>query len=296
MVRSSMSGNVIVLGYFDGVHIGHAKLLETAAKISSESGGRVVVRTFSDDRPDALSPGNLRRDLLIRFGADSVITDAFSDVKDMTPVEFVGIAANPNDRVVCGYDYRFGKNRFGNAASLIELLGQERIYVVPPVCLNGERISSSHIRKLITCGDMAAAVEMLGHPYIIRGKVVHGKHIGHTIGFPTANVKLSGVEPLPGAYCGYCQIGRRVYPSVTGVTACPTTGGYEPHAETHIIGFDGNLYGKTLDFMITDRLREERRFNTIAELSEQLAKDCAASRVIFDSQKNIFKLNNRRHQ
>ena len=282
------SGDVIVLGYFDGVHLGHIGLLETAAGIASRTGGRAVVRTFSDDRPDAISPGTLRRDLLLRFGAGDVVTDRFEDVRNMSPDEFVRYAVGPSDHVVCGFNYTFGRGRSGNPETLARLLSRGRLFVVPPVLCSGERVSSSLIRSLLSGGETARAVGMLGHPYIIRGEIIHGKHMGRSIGFPTANVALRGTVPPNGAYSGYCRVGGRLYPTVTGITSCPTTGGEKRHAETHIIGFDGDLYGLTLDFMITGRLRGEENFSNLGELSRQLAADIRSSEETFGNTDVFF--------
>lgn len=284
------SGDVIVLGYFDGVHTGHVRLLETASEIAFRCGGKVSVRTFSDDRTDAISPGSLRKDLLIRFGADIVIADRFADVRDFSPEEFVEFAVGPSDFVVCGFNYSFGKGRSGDSATLSRIVGAERVSVVPPVTYDGDRVSSSLIRALLADGNIKRAIGMLGHPFIIRGEVIHGKHLGKKLGFPTANVALNGCFLPNGAYAGYCFIYGKVYPTVTGITSCPTTGTEILHSETHIIGFDGDLYGNTCDFMITSRIREEKNYLSTGALSRRISDDIKISEDLFGKTEAFFNL------
>ena len=259
-----------VLGNFDGVHIGHRELLRTAR----ETGGRVVVFTFDTLSPGYITSPELRRELLLLYGADEVVTRPFEAVRTLSPDEFVKeilISELGADVAVCGYNYRFGFGREGDAQTLSELFGSVR--VVPEVKYRGFPVSSTEIRSLISSGKMKKAVGMLGHPFIIRGGVADGRHVGGRLGFPTANQRLDGVVPLPGAYAGYTVVDGVRYPSLTGISATPTVEKTPVHAETYIKGFTGSLYGRTVDVFLTGFLRKEKKFGSQEKLKEQLERD-----------------------
>lgn len=275
--------NVIALGFFDGVHLGHAALLQKARQEADRLGCKAAALTF-ERHPDEVIFG--RRTPLIntlqereqimkdRFGMDEVITLPFD--KAMMLMPWQDFAAMLQDRydaacVVCGHDFTFGHKGEGNAARLKELLG-ERCHVIEAVELDGETVSSTKIRALVSCGEIGRANAMLGRPHFLCGTVIHGKHLGRKLGFPTANLLLPEgvVVPCYGVYASMVD----GCPAVTNIGVRPTLDdGEAPTVESRLIGFEGDLYGKNVRVELLHYLRPERKFSSLEELKDQIMKD-----------------------
>jgi riboflavin kinase/FMN adenylyltransferase len=180
---------------------------------------------------------------------------------------------------VCGDDFRFGHKGEGNATKLADFCRELGLpyAVVPEQTLDGIRISSTHIRSLIEAGDVETAAKFLGHPHVLSGEVVHGRHLGRTIGVPTANVLLpEGVAvPKLGVYACTCRVGEENYVAMTNIGSRPTVDGHQVRAESWILDFDGDLYGKTITLEFHKFLRPEKKFDSLEELQTQIQKDAA---------------------
>jgi len=281
------SAPTVVLGSFDGVHLGHRALLRSAA----EQGGPVIVYTFST-LPHAAAALTLPADrerLLSELGADEVVFDSFDSVRALTPEQFV-------DRVlidrlgakgaVCGFNYRFGAAASGDAALLSALLaarGRECL-VVEAVREDGAPISSSRIRALVQSGEMERAEALLGRPFFYRLPVLQGKQLGRRIGIPTANQRIpaSLVTPPSGVYAAVAAHRGRLYPAVTNLGMRPTvnTDAADITLESHLIGFEGDLYGEELTVSLLSHLRPESRFPDLAALRAQIDRDMHSARSI----------------
>ncbi len=286
-----MFGKITVLGGFDGVHVGHRALLERAASLRS-FGGVVTVLTFEGTKSSRIMPNCLREQYLRLFGADDVIFMSFEAVRDMSPLQFVEkilVGKLESEVCICGFNYRFGKGASGDCLDLAALLSERGIgcEVVEAVCaptLEEVPISSTEIRSLITEGKIEEATALLGHPFFISSEVKSGKKLGRTWGFPTANQELSeGVCPKNGVYATFAMINGEIFPSVTNIGVCPTvTRGEKRLCETHIIGFDGDIYKKILTVGFISRLRGEVRFSSPEELCRQIKEDRASAEAIFE--------------
>jgi riboflavin kinase/FMN adenylyltransferase len=290
---------VIALGFFDGVHLGHATLLRCARVRAEALGVSCAALTF-DLHPDTLVTGkavpllNHRADrewlLRSRYGMDEVLLlhfdretmrmpwDAF--VRDYL-VQRLGAC-----HVVCGHDFHFGDRGEGNPERLKALCAELGIGcdVIERVTLGGETVSSTLIRSLIADGEVERANAFLGHPHILSGTVVPGKQLGRTIGIPTANLCPPDGLLLPrfGVYATRVDVGDAVYPAVTNVGVRPTVRDMPGvTVEPWILGFDGDLYGKTIRVEFHQFLRGETKFPDIEALREEIMRNADQTRAYF---------------
>lgn len=288
---------VYALGFFDGVHLGHASLLEACRNLANELGCRAGVVTFSS-HPDALvrgtAPGLITtladRDKLLRqrFGMDTVVTLPFDRAMMNTPwqdffqslLETHGAAG-----LVCGADFRFGRRGEGSGEKLMAACREAGIpgIVIPQRELEDVPVSSTHIRYLVEMGMMADAVRFLGHPYVLSGKVVHGHQLGRRLGMPTANLMLPKelVVPRLGVYACHCLVEGRRYDAVTNIGTRPTVAGIGITVETWILeDYRGDLYGKEITLEFHRFLRPELRFPDLETLQAAVRRDAEQTRDI----------------
>lgn len=288
---------VVALGNFDGVHLGHQEVLRRAAEEAGKRGMRVVAATFDPHPRAVLQPGSepglltdpeMRRELLLRYGADEVRTIRFDKELSMKrPEEFVEevlVGEIGASIVVVGENFRFGHRAAGDFAELRRLMkeaGGHALAVQIKGAGEGE-ISSSRIRSLIFAGEVEAAARLLGRPYTLRGEVVHGDHRGAAIGFPTANLAPDKgvVLPARGVYAGRARVGDETYAACTNVGVAPTFGRGESRVEAHLLGLRGDLYGQKIEVSFVRRIRPEKRFSGVEELREQIARDVEEARRI----------------
>ena len=289
--------SVLALGMFDGVHVGHQALLSQAAAVARALHAQTVAFTFTDAPwkllhlpVTSLSTPGQRTRWLRDAGADRVdmvdFTQAFADLSPEGFLDFLQaryhIAA-----LAAGFNYTFGKYGAGTAETLKELGEQHgfRVLIAEPVLVDGEPVSSTRVRALVSEGQMEAARRLLGRPYALIGPVVSNRHLGQTLGYPTANVE-TGEQLLPpdGVYATEAQVGDATYPAVTNVGRNPTVAGRRRTVETYLLDEDLALYGAELTVSFLARLREERTFPSLAALSEQIGRDVAAAKKVFVSE------------
>lgn len=287
---------VYALGFFDGVHIGHAALLQACRELADELGCRAGVLTFSD-HPDGLVHGNTPklintvrdRDMLLRekFHMDTVVTLPFDEEMMKTPWQdfFRRLMQEFHAAgLVCGEDFRFGHLGMGNAGRLLEACREEGIpcIVIPQLKLGEVSVSSTHIRNLIEMGLMEHAIHFLGHPHILTGTVVPGHQLGRRLGFPTANLLLPPelVAPKFGVYACRCLIDGVRYAAVTNVGTRPTVAGVGVTVEAWILDYTGDLYGREITLQSFKFLRPEIRFPTLADLQQAIWEDARKTKEI----------------
>lgn len=278
---------ILALGFFDGVHRGHQALLQACIHLSGETNAVPAAITFQNHPKSLLSaspPSTIntlgdRERLLQTFGMKRVIALPVTEkVMSTSWEEFLKVLVARGARgFVCGDDFRFGYQGQGDPQKLWEFCNRKGFpcVVLPEQTLDGTRISSTHIRRLLEAGDMEEAVRFMGHPHILTGSVVHGRGLGHTLGVPTANLHIPDgvVVPRYGVYAALCRVDGRQYPAVTNIGVRPTVSGEGVTVEPWLLGYDGSLYGREITLEIHAFLRPETRFGDLAALKAQIERD-----------------------
>ena len=286
-----LRSGAVAIGNFDGVHRGHARIVERLIAKAREVGGPAVVFTFDPhpawllrpkDAPPPLTWTDRKMQLLVELGVDSMIAYPTDEaLLQLSPREFFDeiVRGRLDARaMVEGPNFFFGHNRTGTIEVLRQLCGEAGISVevVEPVVLEGDTVSSSRVRKLIAAGDVDAANRLLTRPYRIRGMVTHGAGRGAKIGFPTANVSaIDTLLPGIGVYAGRAIYNQQEYPAAINLGPNPTFGEQAIKVEAHLIGFAGSLYHEALEVDFLARLRDIRPFPDVAALKAQLNQDVA---------------------
>jgi riboflavin kinase/FMN adenylyltransferase len=287
-------GSVACIGAFDGLHLGHQALLRHAAARARSLDVPMVAVGFEPlpreyfGRPPpprlllprakilGLCAAGAELAGLLRFNARLAEMSAEDFVHDLL-VERLQVR-----EAWVGPDFRFGKRRGGDMATLRRLGGHHGFEAgeIQPVLLDGERVSSTRIRGALKAGDFAGAARLLGRPYAIGGHVVRGAQLGRTLGFPTANLRFGGKVPaLSGIFATVVHgVGPQPWPSVSSFGTRPTVHGREPLLEAHLFDFDGDLYGRRIEVEFVARLRDEVKFDGLPELVAQMHLDAAMAR------------------
>ena len=293
---------VIALGFFDGVHLGHAALLRLTRRRADELGIPAAVLTF-DSHPDTLvyhQPVPLINTLEDRkylmeekFSMDEVILAHFDRAMMEMPweafVEDYLLGELGAKHVVCGHDFSFGYRGQGTPDKLRRLCAQRGVgvNVVDKVSLGGITVSSTHIRQLIRQGDMEAAAQMLGHRHFLSGEVLHGKELGRRLGFPTANLALPEglIAPAYGVYATLVTLpDGTVHPAVTNVGVRPTVHDQLGRlVEAWILDCTAELYGEKIRVEFFTRLRGEKKFDSLEALREEVLRNADETRAFFQN-------------
>lgn len=287
---------IYALGFFDGVHLGHQALLRACRQIATEYGCLAGAVTFGS-HPDALvmgkSPALLNTDadrerLLKDRGMDTVVTLPFDEnMRAMPWQDFLTLLRQHYGAAgfVVGEDFHFGYRGEGTADKLLQACRDAGLpcTVVPQMTKDGTVVSSTHIRTLLESGEMEKAVEFLGHPHILTGTVVSGRHIGRTIGVPTANLLLPEglLTPKFGVYACLAVIDSEKYAAVTNIGNRPTVGGHRVTVEPWILDFAGDLYGKQITLEFYKFLRPEVKFPDLDALRQEIQKNGEETRRFF---------------
>ncbi len=293
----------VALGNFDGVHIGHQEILRVMREGAAARGLRGVVWTF-DRHPQnvladcpvtpVITQNELKTRILEELGVDALVYAPFGpELSALSPEDFVRrVLREALDArlVVCGFHYSFASRGAGDASLLQKLCGELgiEVLVVPPVTRDDMVVSSSHIRALIAAGSVDRAALLLTRPFSVSSTVVYGKQLGRQLGFPTVNQTFDvyGAVPAFGVYVTWVSFDGERWPAVTNVGVRPTVSGDGVNAESHILGYKGNLYGKTVEVEYCKRLRPEMRFPSLSALQEQLERDKEAAKRWFDAEKS----------
>ncbi len=290
---------VLTIGNFDGVHLGHQRLLGEVLRRARARGEPAAVYTFDPPPRSVLAPAHAqpqltdwseRARLLGSFDVQHIIIERFTRAfAQHTPEwfaqEVLGRWINPSE-IVVGYDFRFGKARAGTLELLQRLLPKVPVSAIAAVEAEGGVVSSSRLRALVAAGEVAAAARLLGRPYAVRGAVVSGDRRGRTLGFPTANVESSAeLLPAKGVYAVRASLnGGPPRPAVANLGVRPTFGGEGRFlVEVHLLNFSGELYGHELSVQFVARLRGEERFADADALRAQIARDTAAAWLALES-------------
>ena len=297
-IEKPLTEPVLTIGNFDGVHKGHLALFDKVKERAKAIGGQSVVMTFEPHPLKIMRPANGPRlithtgqklELIEKAGVDIIVCVSFDRefaaipardfVKEIL-VRKIGIR-----EIVVGYDYTFGHNREGDI-NLLREMGEELgfvVHLVGPVQIEERLVSSTSIRRLVQEGRLDKAKVLLGRDFEVQGTVVKGRNRGgRLLGFPTANLNPHGeLLPQKGVYAVKVVIDDTFYNGVTNVGYNPTFGNTGLTVETHILDYSGDLLGKTIKVQFIKRLRDERTFKTVEELSARIARDITQAREVF---------------
>ncbi len=293
---ANLCGRAVALGMFDAVHIGHRKILSSVTGIN---GCIPSVFTFSADSVtrkhghsfEFIYNDEQKLEIMKKLGITDVFSENFEDICLLSGEEFVCSILKKRlgaEYVVCGENYRFGHNASCGIRELEELGDKYaiKIHIAEDVFYDEEKVSSTLIRKMLKKGEVKKAAKLLGENYFISQVVAEGNRIGRTIDFPTINQNFCDNQLVPkfGVYCSKTTVCGKEYVSITNIGVKPTVEeNIKPLAETHILGFSGDLYGKTAKVSLIDFIRSERKFNGIDELKMQIADDIKKTEKILNT-------------
>jgi len=289
------NNTAVAIGNFDGVHLGHQKILDHLNSIAKKKHLDSVVLTFSPhpeaffrrDRFFLIQPPEEKLNMISRFHVDlSVVIPFDKTFSTLSPTRFVEdiLLDSLHSRfIVVGRNFKFGKNRKGDVKLLRKIAQQHNIslHSVPQVSLNGEIISSSKIRQLLRRGKIEKANRFLGHPYKITGKVIKGFSRGRHIGFPTANLSPDNDIIPSGVFITESLIGSKKFPSVTNIGHCPTFNKNKIDVESYIMDLEADLYGKKMGIFLLKKIRDEKKFDSPERLKQQIKKDISITKQYF---------------
>jgi len=298
-IPKDLTGAVVTIGNFDGIHLGHREIFRKIVREARESNKKSVVITF-DPHPQKiihperrpfflLTPLNEKLDLIKSCDVDAVILITFSiEFARITAGEFVENILWGKlrlSKLFVGYDYVFGKGKGGDA-KFLKVYGKKlgfQVEKIGAVKTDGMISSSTGIRLAILDGNVKLASEMLGRPYGVTGTVVKGYRRGTDIGYPTANIKSEKVIPATGVYVIIAELEGARHQGVINIGCNPTFDNEEISAEVHLLDFEGDIYGKNITVFFIDRLRDEIKFKGPEELIRQIKKDIERAREILSS-------------
>ncbi|NQX46223.1 bifunctional riboflavin kinase/FAD synthetase [Paenibacillus tritici] len=286
---------VVALGQFDGLHLGHASVITSAVALARQAGVPAAVMTFYPHPKDVmgkgdyegyLTPSRDKQELLAAMGVELLyIIDFNEELSRVSPADFVSVMLLPLQIVtaVVGFDFRFGYKGEGDVNTLRELgQGAMKVETVSPFLLEGEKVSSSGIRKSLLSGELDKANAWFGRCYHLRGIVGHGEKRGRTIGFPTANLQLEDryVIPATGVYAVKVFYRDEVLYGVMNVGVKPTfhEGVTKPSFEVHLFDFAADIYGHELKVELVSYIRAERKFGSIGALIAQIGADAETAK------------------
>lgn len=298
----SLGGDAVVaLGNFDGLHVGHKKVLSKALETANKKGFVPVALLFDEHprkytlgkRPPILMTDEMRDKKLCEMGF-TVVKMSFTHFRDLAPDEFLlKIVEKLHVKAICcGFNYHYGKNGSGNIQTLeagCRRLGIDLCWL-PAAFYDGEPVSATRIREELKNGNMKAANAMLGRPFSYEMTVIEGDKRGRVLGFPTINQIFPDGFAVPkfGVYASKVCIDKKWYPSVTNIGIRPTIETEELRSETHIIGFSGDLYGKKVEVFLLEHTRPEKKFDGLDELAYTISCDVKSAERIYLENKGVL--------
>jgi len=295
-ITERFTNSVLTLGNFDGIHLGHQELVRMVIGRAREIGGQSIVVTFRPHPLKVLAPEKCpplisiyeeKIGLFEKLGIDVLVKIPFSlQFAEMTPREFVkGVLCDTLGAkdIFVGYNYRFGKGREGTT-QMLKQMGREfgfKVHEVEQISLDGEVISSTKIRQLLKDGEVEHAARFLGRPYAITGIVIKGESRGKILGFPTANIASKhSIVPANGVYAVRLLARERCHDGIVNIGVRPTFDTRSLAIEAHVFSFNEDLYGEEITLFFIRKLREERKFETVEKLIEQISKDIETAKEV----------------
>ena len=302
-LSSLTSKTLLTIGVFDGVHLGHQKILSSLKEKAKENHLISMVLTFSE-HPDKLlhkkpilliQTLNQRLETIRKFGIDkTVVIDSTKRIYSLTPGEFVEkvlVDKLKVEEIFIGENFRFGRDRKGDI-NILKKMSKSfgfKVNSFPLIEKNGKKVSSSIIRKLLLKGEVEEANLLLGRYYSIEGEVIKGHSRGKELGIPTANISPYNEIIPPGVFISSTKLDDKFYQSITNIGFCPTFGQKNLNIEVHLFNFDKNIYGKRLKIYFLKKIREEMKFNSPQKLVEQIHSDFQVAKNFFLRTTHIIK-------
>ena len=288
-ITNNIKENYVALGSFDGLHFGHLCLVDKVCELAKENQGKSMVFTFKNHPKKLLDPkaeiqmlmtNSEKVQILKEKNIDKLVLKTFdTELMKMKPEKFIEFLCENYDikGIVVGFNFRFGYKNLGDI-DLLEKYSEMydyKLFVIPPYDYKGEIVSSTKIRGELLEGNVNFAYRMLSRPYSIEGKVIDGKKIGRTIGFPTANISIPSDKLIPnkGVYYTNVNYNGIIYKSITNIGNNPTVNGQELTVETYILDFNEEIYGQNIRIYFIEKIRDEIKFQGLDALIEQLNKD-----------------------
>ena len=286
---SLKNGSVIVIGNFDGVHLGHQKLIKDAKNVALQQNRPLILITFEPHPISFFKPkltnyrltnSSQKQNLLRKLGIDYLLeinfNEEFSLIEADEFIENILVKNFKAKHIIVGYDFVFGHNKSGNG-ELLKSKSEEFLYSFDQIKAIGkdEIYSSSSIREALKNGDTKKAKNILGRNFSIIGKIIKGQQLGRTIGFPTININYSNyLLPQNGVYSASLRIDNKTYDGILNLGNKPTVKGNAHTLEIHIFDFDQDVYNKEAEIEFLDKIRDEIQFNSLNDLQKQIIKDC----------------------
>ena len=290
---SQVTNSIVTIGTFDGVHLGHQKIIKRLVELKQKQGGEIVLFTFDPHPRKILFPEQKdlklittteeKCDILKQFGVDHVLvypfTTEFSKMQAQDYISNIIVKGLKTKTLVIGYDHRFGSNREGSIDTLKQFapIYHFDLEEIPAQEINQLNVSSTRIRKAIEDGDIQTANDFLGYTFFITGEVIKGKQLGRTIGYPTANIFIDNADkliPKIGVYAVNVVLKGVTYKGMLNVGTNPTTDfDNKIKIEVNIFYFDADIYGETLKVEFVKWIRNEEKFANLDELKQALAND-----------------------
>lgn len=299
-----LEGTAMSVGVFDGVHLGHQRLLKKVIEEAERLGCPSVVMTFDPHPREVLFPGDSlvflssiskRLQLLESLGVELCFLMNFDrSFASQSPQQFIGdllVTQLKMKALVIGTNFRFGSQALGNSDLLKDLAQKHHFSLtsIEPMMIHGTTVSSTHIRDLVLAGDIQEASQYLGRPYSIDGEVIQGQGLGRQIDLPTANIdyRLQALPPN-GIYAAKVLYKGSIYGGALNIGFRPTVGASSQRVlEVHILDFHDNIYGEHLEIVFLEKIREERKFQDLKALSEQIHRDIETTKKILVAQRDL---------
>lgn len=292
---------IATIGNFDGLHLGHQHIIQNMQKDAEDNNWKKLViftephaKEFfaeslgtKEEKPPRIFPWSEKVKKLKQLDVEfSFFLNFNNQLRNMTPETFIKevLSRLSIKKIIIGDDFRFGANREGDF-NFLKNWGNENNIIIEKTqtfFMHNQRVSSTRIRECLTKGDFENAKELLGRPYTFTGKVVYGQQLGTQLGVPTANLWLPQNKlPIAGVYIVKVEAEREMYGGIANMGTRPTVDGQNPVLEVHILGFSGNLYGKKIKVEFLKKVRDEKKFNGLDELKEQIFKDISTAKTYF---------------
>lgn len=282
-INTNLDNNpdITCIGAFDGVHLGHMELIKFAKTVSSKYQILTfdpIPKKYFNNEHELLSTKQMKINILSKNNPESIIFLSFENIKELSPLDFCNILSEKlnTSAIVVGRDFKFGKDRVGDVKFLIKYFGKSNVHVLNDYEVNNLKVSSTLIKSSISDGKIDLANKLLGYTFSLKGKVIHGNRMGHSIGFPTANMKIDKELVIPkfGVYEVIVIIKEKKYKGLMNIGKKPTVSEeFNLSHEVHILDFNEDIYDSIIEVELQSFIREEIKFENINQLKAQIAID-----------------------